>query len=34
MSAAHAGANLLITGVRIEDGPAGVDIRITDGKFA
>lgn len=28
------GANLLITGVRIEDGPAGVDIRITDGKFA
>ena len=28
------GANLLIKGVRIEDGPAGVDIRITDGKFA
>ena len=28
------GANLLIKGVRIEDGPAGVDIRITDGKFS
>ena len=28
------GANLLIKGVRIEDGPAGVDIRIADGKFA
>ena len=28
------GGNLLIKGVRIEDGPAGVDIRIADGKFA
>lgn len=33
-TSANAGANLLIKGVRIEDGPAGVDIRITDGKFA
>ena len=31
---ASVGVNLLIKGVRIEDGPAGVDIRITDGKFA
>lgn len=31
---ASAGVNLLIKGVRIEDGPTGVDIRITDGKFA
>ena len=31
---ASAGANLLIKGVRIEDGPAEVDIRITGGKFA